>query len=107
VLGGWVLMTEMIVAFLDMKMGAGGTVTMIIIFVLFSALFLLPGAWASPGRRWRELGLTILIACGVSIFAGVSLLAVLLDPATKRYMATMPDLAYAPIAGTINLIAFM
>ena len=105
ILGGWVLMSEMLVAFLDVAQGSGDNATMIIIFAMIAALFLVLGAWASPGHRWCELGLTVLIAAGLAVFCTASLAAVLFDPAMKRYMPNLPSLELAPVAGTLNLIA--
>src|SRR6185369_11776712 len=36
-------------------------------FTAIAALFLIPATWLSPGRRWRELGMAMLIGEAVCI----------------------------------------
>lgn len=106
VFGGWMLMAELMLAFFDMKpVGTDIIVFVIGLFAVLAGLPLLLGAWASPGARWRELGLTILIAVGITLFTGLSAVAVFLDPFMMRYMPPMPDMEFAPIVGLLNLLA--
>jgi len=65
---------------------------------------MLLGAWASPGLRWQELGLTMLLSVGVVLFCGVAAAAVFLDPGAKPFLPPMPRLQLAPAFGTANLL---
>ena len=59
-LGGWVLLSELMIAFLDIEPGIVDNVAMLGISAFLAAIPLMLGAWISPGARWRELGLSIL-----------------------------------------------
>ena len=108
-LGGWLLTAEPILAFMDFGPGMGGAMPAVLAFVLLLAAVPLGiGVALSPGRRWRELGLTILIASGMAAFTGLGLAAMFLDPGFKQFMPAMPPLPdIAPAAGTLNLIALV
>ena len=86
VLGGWMLLGEMMMAFIDIEPGFGDTVYMIGFLALFAGVPLLLGAAVSPGQRWRELGLTMLICVAFVLFTAISAAFVFLDPAMARYM---------------------
>jgi len=105
VFGGWMLVTEVITAFLDMEPGLGDSAMFIAIFVLIAGLPLLLAAWVSPGSRWRELGLTILIATGTALVCGISTVVVLSDPGMKQFLPPMPKINLAPAVGAVNLFA--
>lgn len=102
--GGWMLMAEAVAAFFDMDPGLGDNAMVIGIFGVISLVPLMLGAWASPGRRWRELGLTILIAAGIAAFCGVSAIAMFLDPGFKPYLAPPPKIGFAPVVGIVNAL---
>jgi hypothetical protein len=102
--GGWMLTTELAIAFLDMEPGIGDNALLIVFVAFFTVIPLMLAAWASPGKRWRELGLTTLIAVGVGLLCGVTMAAVLMDPGFKPFMPPMPKIAIAPIAGAVNLL---
>lgn len=61
------------------------------------------GAWISPGRRWRELGLTILITVGIVAFSGLSMVLMMFDAKLVRLMPPMPEIGLRPATGLINL----
>lgn len=103
--GGWMLVSEVIVAFLDMGPGVGDSAVLVGIFVVLAGLPLLLGAWASPGRRWRELGLTMLIAIGLAIFSAISTVVVLADPGMKPFLPPMPKIQFALVVGAANALA--
>ncbi|MEO6361395.1 MAG: hypothetical protein ABIO43_12615 [Sphingomicrobium sp.] len=102
-LGGWFLTAQLFVAYLDAESGSTDNFGMTVLFMLFVLPFLLLGAWASPGNRWRELGLTILIAVGASLLCGVSVLVALNDPGMKPFIPPMPEIEIAPVWGIANL----
>jgi hypothetical protein len=104
-LGGWMLTGELLVAFFDFEPGLGDSALMIAIFALLAIVPLLLGAWASPGRRWKELGLTILIAVGAGLLCAVSIAAIFLDPGAKPFLPPMPRMSVAPLVGVANLVA--
>lgn len=102
--GGWMLTGQLASAFFDVEPGAADNAMLIGVFGLIAGVPLLLGAWASPGRRWRELGLTILIAAGIAMFCGVMVLMLFMDPAFMRYMPPPPDIELAPAWGVVNLL---
>ncbi len=104
VFGGWMLLTEAVGAFFDVDPGLGDNAAVIGIFALISLIPLMLGAWASPGRRWRELGLTILIAIGMAAFCGLATMAVFLDPGFKPYLPPMPKFEFTPVLGVVNAV---
>lgn len=104
VFGGWMLASELAVAFFNMEPGLRDSAILIGIFVPVAGIPLLCGVWASPGDRWRELGLTLLIAAGVMLFCAITMLAFFLDPGFKPYMPPMPKIEFAPIIGIVNLL---
>lgn len=107
-LGGWLLMAEPVMAFMDFGPGLREAQPLLLLVCLVMAgVPLAVGVLLSPGERWRELGLTILLAVGAALFCGVSLAAMLLDPGFKQFMPLMPPMpkiGVAPIAGAINLL---
>jgi hypothetical protein len=108
VLGGWLLMGEPLIAFMDLGAGAQPAMPFVLLGVLvFAAVPLAIGAALSPGKRRRELGLTILIATGAAVFSGISLAAVLADPGFRQFMPLlppMPKIVLAPVSGALNLV---
>lgn len=80
VIGGWMLTGEGVIAFVRSE-----DQTMMLAVLGFAALFPLVfiglGAWASPGARLREVGLTLLITAGFTAYAMGSMI----------YMMNMPD----------------
>lgn len=104
VLGGWILASELFAAFIDVEPGVGDNLFLIALFGIIAAVPLLLGAWASPGERWSELGLTILISAGFGVVGGVSALAILLDPESKPYLPPMPKMDFAVGIGAANLV---
>lgn len=105
VFGGWMLMSEVICAFLDIEPGLGDSALLIGIFAVIAGLPLLLGACGSPGLRWRELGLTILIATGVALVCGISTFIVLEDPGMKQFLPPTPKINLAPFVGAANVLA--
>lgn len=103
VLGGWMLLSQLMVAFIDAGERIGLNLAMMGFMLLFALPFLLIGAWISPGQRWRELGLTILITAGIAIFCGLAALLVMLDPKFMRLMPPMPEIGLSPVTGFVNL----
>jgi cation transport ATPase len=105
VFGGWMLMSEAITAFFDAEPGLADSAFLVAIFAVIAGLPLLLGAWASPGERWRELGLTILIATGTALICGICTVVVLSDPGMKQFLPPMPKINFAPAVGAVNLFA--
>jgi hypothetical protein len=104
VVGGWMLMSEAIMTFVDLQLGLGAEALVMSLFAGLAAVPLLLGTWASTGRRWQELGLTILIAAGVGLFSGVSMIAIFADPGARPFLPPMPKIAWTPIVGVVNLL---
>jgi cation transport ATPase len=105
VLGGWMVMTQLMTAFVDIEPGLADNLLMTAICAVLAVPLLLLGAWASPGRRWHELGLTLLIAAGISTFCGLAMLLVLNDPKFMELMPQpLPDIDLALAFGAVNLM---
>lgn len=108
ILGGWLFTGEPMMAFLDFPPDESAAKPFVLLgVVIVAAVPLLLGALASPGRRWRELGLTILIATGVGLFCGLCVIAVFNDPGFEQFrpvMPPMPEFTLAPITGTVNAL---
>jgi len=105
-IGGWMLAGEPLMAFVDMKVGSWVMLLMMLVFIVIAAVPLGIGVALSPGNRRRELGLTILIALGVTLISLLSIGAMLLDPGFKQIeplMPPLPDVAFAPLPGLLNL----
>jgi cation transport ATPase len=106
VAGGWLLMVEPMMAFIDMRLGSWLGLVVMLIFLVVAGVPLGIGTALSPGNRRRELGLTILITLGVGVVCAVSMAAILLDPGFKQFeplMPPMPDFRLAPLPGLLNL----
>jgi len=105
VLGGWLLTSELVAAFIDVAPGLGDNLMMMAVFAVLTAPLLLLGAWASPGRRRREFGLTMLIAAGLAIFCGLITILFVNDPTAAPLMPRpMPHVDLAPVFGAVNLL---
>jgi peptidoglycan/LPS O-acetylase OafA/YrhL len=105
VLGGWLLLGEPIIAFIDFGPDARPSQFFLILGVLtFVSIPLLIATAISPGHRRRELGLTILIAVGVALVSGASAAVVFTDPGFMQFMPPMPKIGFAPLAGAVNLL---
>ena len=65
-LGGFCVGMQVMVAFIADKSAAGYS-GRTLYFTAIAAAVLALGTWASPGRRWRELGLAMLIGAGVCV----------------------------------------
>ena len=98
-------MTELMVAFIDVEPGLADSLMMTAIFAVLAVPFLLLGAWASPGRRWRELGLTMLMAGGIGAVCGLITIIVVNDPtAAPLFPQPIPHIDLAPAFGAVNLL---
>ncbi|QIL03184.1 hypothetical protein G7078_10610 [Sphingomonas sinipercae] len=104
--GGWMLTCEAMLAFFTFDGGAAAVALGIGFFLIIAGVPLLIGSWISPGRRWRELGITLLVVAAVALFLGVTMGLMLVDPAMKGLMPPLPEgLSIAPLKGAANLLA--
>ena len=67
VIGGFCVGMQVMIAFMAIPPEYPRTMPPIVQFTAIAALFLIPATWFSPGQRWRELGLTLLIGAAVCI----------------------------------------
>jgi hypothetical protein len=107
VLGGWMLTSEAMMAWVDIGAGTGGQLGTIGVMAAFAAPFLLLGTWASPGNRFAELGLTLMIGVGVGVAMAVVMFMVTHDPSFKQFMPPgkpLPEFHFAPLFGIANLL---
>ena len=106
ILGGWMLVTEAFIAGLALENDGGAKLAIIATFAVLALVFLLIAAWLSPGRRWREVGLTMLICAGLTAVSALSMAAMMRDRAEleKVLNRPFPDLAFDPLLGLANLL---
>ena len=105
VLGGWILSSEVLMAWIDAGEGANAQIVMLCVIAAFAAPFLLLGTWVSPGNRLAELGLTVVIVAGIGVAMALMMVIVLNDPSFKQLMPPdqpMPDMKFVPLAGVLN-----
>ena len=67
VIGGFCVGMQVMIAFMHIPPEYPRSVPPILYFSAIAALFLIPATWLSPGRRWQELGLTLLIGAAVCV----------------------------------------
>ena len=67
VLGGFCVGMQVMIGFLNVPPNYPRAVPPILYFSAIAALFLVPATLVSPGRRWRELGMTMLIGAAVCV----------------------------------------
>ena len=67
VIGGFCVGMQVLIAFMHVPPDYPGQIPPIIYFAAIAALFLIPATALSPGRRWRELGMTMLIGAATCI----------------------------------------
>jgi hypothetical protein len=103
-LGGWVLASEILTAFMDVQPGVRDSVIFIALFGALAAVPLLLGAWATPGRSWRELGLTVLLGAGFGAIAVAAIAAMMVNPEAAPLLPQMRGLKLAPAIGIANLL---
>jgi hypothetical protein len=107
VIGGWMLVSGTMVAWMNVGQSGGMELAMILIFWVISAPFLLLGVWASPGDRAADLGLTLMIAAAVGAAVAVMMFAFLHDPSFLRMMPPdqkIPKFEFAPVPGIADVV---
>jgi len=107
VLGGWMLTSEAMVAWMDMGLGLGPQLLMLVFFLPIAGVPLGLGAWASPGNRPAELGLTLMITAAVGAFCAVAVWLAMNDPQFLKMLPPdqqFPQINAAPMPGSINLL---
>lgn len=67
VVGGFCVGMQVMIAFMKIPPEYPRGIPPILHFSAIAALFLIPATWLSPGRRWRELGMTMLIGAAVCV----------------------------------------
>ena len=67
VIGGFCVGMQVMIAFMKIPPEYPRQIPPILYFSAIAALFLMPATWLSPGRRWRELGMTMLIGAAVCV----------------------------------------
>jgi cation transport ATPase len=107
VLGGWMLSSESMMGSFDFAQGVGVQLAMVGFMAAFAAPFLALGTWASPGNRFAELGLTLMIVAGVGAFIALTMFVVTHDPGFKQLMPPdqpMPEFHFTPVFAAANLL---
>jgi hypothetical protein len=107
VLGGWMITTEVLMAWIDVGQTLAVQIGLIAICLALAAPFLLLGLWASPGDRPVELGLTIMIAAGIGAAMTLIIFVLLSDPAVISMMPSdrpVPHFRVAVLVGLVNQV---
>lgn len=110
VLGGWLSTSETMMAWLTVPgvdAGIGTRIVMAGFTAAFAAPLLLLGTWASPGKRWAELGLTLMIVAGTGAAVALIMFMVLHDPGFTKLLPPdqpMPKFGFDPLFGFGNLL---
>lgn len=108
ILGAWVLASQIMIMFIDVGQPPATALAMVAILLVLSAPFLLLGMWASPGNRFSDLGITMVIAAGVGGGCALTMFLMLNDP---KFLLLLPlesparNLRFALFPGAVNLIA--
>ena len=108
IFGAWVLASEIMIMFIDVGQPPATALAMVGILLVLSAPFLLFGMWASPGNRFSDLGITMVIAAGVGGGCALTIFLMLNDP---KFLMLLPlesparNLRFALFPGVVNLIA--
>ena len=67
VIGGFCVGMQVMIAFMKVPPDYPNQLPPIFLFTSVAALFLIPATWLSPGRRWWELGVTMLAGMAVCV----------------------------------------
>jgi hypothetical protein len=92
---------------MDLGEGSGAQLAVLGVATALAAPFLLLGFWTSPGNRFADLGLTVMIVAGIGTACALVLILVLNDPGFKQIMPpdkTMPDLHLGYVSGLLNAL---
>ena len=107
IFGAWVLASEIMIMFIDVGQPPATALAMVGILLAASAPFLLAGSWASPGNRFSDLGITIVIAAGVGGGCALAMFLMLNDP---NFLLLLPlesparNMRFVLFPGVVNLI---
>jgi hypothetical protein len=110
ILGGWILASEAMMAWITVggaELGLAGRLGMIGIMAGFAMPFLLLGMWVSPGNRFADIGMTMMIAGGIGAALALMMFMIWSDPGMKQFMPPdkpMPQFGLAPALGIANLL---
>jgi hypothetical protein len=107
IFGTWILSAGIMMAWLDLRQGLVIQLFMFGFFGAISGIFLLLGAWASPGSGLRELGLTLLISAGIGGSSALAMALFLIDPSFRTIVLAdqrIPDVKLAPLSGAVTLL---
>jgi hypothetical protein len=107
IIGGWILAAQVMMGWIDLRLGLGAQLAMLGIYAAFSTPFLALGMWASPGNRFADLGMTIMVSAGVGVGLGLLMFMMLSDPEFKKLMPPdkpMPDLHFSVPFGLANVL---
>ena len=107
ILGGWFLTSEAMLACVDFGATGAEQLLAIGVMALFAAPFLLLGLWASPGKRFAELGITVMIAAGIGATLALMMAVMVNDPGFKQLMPPgkpLPVMHFSVASGLLNLL---
>ncbi|MFL6726351.1 MAG: hypothetical protein ACJ8FS_07550 [Sphingomicrobium sp.] len=107
ILGGWLLASEVLMAWINVGQPPATELGIIGIMLAFSAPFLLLGMWASPGNRFADLGVTMISAAGVGAAVAAITFIMLSDPGFTNLLPSdrpVPYFRVATVSGVLNLL---
>jgi cation transport ATPase len=104
VIGGWLLATVAIVGLMPEDQAVSRW-AIVGVFAALAAPFLLAATWASPGKRWAELGLTLMVTAGIALTIVITMAAFFFDPAVKRFMPEpLPPFDFTSPAMIVSIV---
>jgi hypothetical protein len=108
ILGGWILVSASMMSWMVVaNVAVAERLGMLGFMTAFAMPFLLLGMWASPGNRFADIGLTMMIAAGVSAFMALAFWMIMSDPGFKQLLPPdrpMPEIRMGPGLGLANLL---
>ena len=107
ILGGWILAAEGMMAAMEFGLGIRGQLAVMGIITVFAAPFLLAGLWVSPGNRFGDLGVTLMISAGVGAVMTLMVASMFSDPHFRELLPPdrpMPRVHFSYEYGLLNVL---
>jgi len=105
IVGGWLLCSEVVMAWINAGQGIVGQLDIAAFVAVLAIPFLFLGMWASPGNRFADVGLTVMLAVGVGAAVALMMVLIFNDPGARQLMPPdkpMPDMHFAYVLGAVN-----
>jgi hypothetical protein len=107
IIAGWLLVSGLTVAWFDVGQGPAVSLGMMGIMAVAGLPFLALGIGVSPGNRFAELGVTLMVIAGIGAVLGLIVMVTLSDPGFKQLMPPgqeLPQFHFAPLVGLVSAL---